>query len=361
MRGRPKKELVLTEDERTKLLTMARRPKSSQRLAQRAWIVLGCASGKSNKLVAKELGLNKVTVGKWRERFRRERLQGLLDEPRVGAPRKVTDAKVEAIITRTLETTPKRATHWSRRQMAKVSGLSPDTIGRIWRAFGLKPHLVETFKLSPDPQFVEKTRDIIGLYMNPPDRAVVLCFDEKSQMQALERTRPLLPLRPGQVERRTHDYVRHGTTSLFAALNVKTGEVIRDVHRRHRTQEFVKFLEQIDRAVAQELDVHLVLDNLSTHKSPRVKRWLLKHTRFNLHFTPTYSSWLNLVERLFSELQQRALGRGSFNCVAALEKAALDYLDERNKDPRPFVWTADADLVLERVRRNSERISRSGH
>jgi transposase len=359
--GRPKKELVLAADEQEKLELIARRAKSSQRAALRARIVLACAAGKRNREVAKELRIHHATVGKWRERFRVLRLEGLLDEPRVGAPRKVGDAQVEEIITRTLETTPRHATHWSRRMMAKAAGLSPDTIGRIWRAFGLKPHLTETFKLSPDPQFVEKVRDIVGLYLYPPERAVVLSFDEKSQMQALERTQPLLPMRPGQVERGTHDYRRHGTTSLFAALDVKTGVVIHDVHRRHRSREFVKFLERIDAGISPVKDIHLVLDNLSTHKTPRVKRWLQIHPRFHLHFTPTYSSWLNLVERLFSELQQRALSRASFNSTEALEKAALTYLDERNKNPVPFVWTAGPDLILDRVRRNSQRISRSGH
>lgn len=361
MAGRPKKPLTLTDDERSKLVLIARRAKSSQRASLRARIVIACAEGRTNQQVAADLRVNQVTVGKWRERFRVKRLEGLLDEPRVGAPRKVSDADVEAVITRTLETTPRKATHWSRRLMAKAVGFSPDTIGRIWRAFGLKPHLTETFKLSPDPQFVEKVRDIVGLYMNPPENAVVLCFDEKSQMQALERTQPLLPMRPGQVERRTHDYIRHGTTTLFAALDVKTGSVIRDVKRRHRAIEFVKFLNLIDASVPAGSAVHLVLDNLSTHKAPAVKRWLQKRPRFHLHFTPTYSSWLNLVERLFAEIQQRALGRASFDCTAALEKAALAYLDERNKDPVPFVWSADADLILDRVRRNSERISRSGH
>lgn len=361
MKGRPKKALVLSDDERLKLELMARRPKSTQQLALRARIVLACASGKNNEQVAREVGVWGVTVAKWRERFRVKRLAGLLDEPRVGAPRKVSDAQVEEVVTRTLETTPRHGTHWSRRQMAKVVGFSPDTIGRIWRAFGLKPHLVETFRLSPDPQFIEKTRDIVGLYMNPPENAVVLCFDEKSQMQALERTQPLLPMRSGQVERRAHDYLRHGTTALFAALDVKTGKVIHDCHRRHRAVEFVRFLERIEARVPSRQEIHLVLDNLSTHKTPRVKRWLLKHPRFHLHFTPTYSSWLNLVERLFAELQQRALSRGSFSCVTALEQAAADYLDDRNQHPQPFVWTADADLVIQRVQRNCERTSRPGH
>jgi transposase len=361
VKGRPKKPLVLSEEERSKLELIARRPKSTQQLALRAKIVLACAAGKSNEQVAREVGVWGVTAGRWRERFRLKRLEGLLDEPRVGAPRKVSDAHVEQIVTRTLETIPKNATHWSRRLMAKEVGFSPDTIGRIWRAFGLRPHLVESFKLSPDPQFIEKTRDIVGLYMNPPENAVVLCFDEKSQMQALERTQPLLPMRPGQVERRAHDYRRHGTTALFAALDAKTGKVIHACHRRHRAVEFVRFLERIQSSVPADLDVHLVLDNLSTHKTPRVKRWLLRHARFHLHFTPTYSSWLNLVERLFGELQQRALSRDSFNCVHALERAASTYLDDRNQAPRPFVWTANADLVIQRVQRNCERISRPGH
>ena len=357
--ARPKKPLTLSDDERSKLALMARRPKTSQRQALRARIVLECASGLSNEDVAAKLDVHKVTVGKWRERFRVARFEGLLDEPRPGVPRKITDEVVERIITKTLESKPKGQTHWSTRTMARAVGISQGSIGRIWRAFGLQPHRSETFKLSPDPLFIEKVRDIVGLYMNPPTNAVVLCIDEKSQMQALDRTQPLLPMRPGQVERRTHDYVRHGTTSLFAALNVATGHVIGEMRRRHTSRDFLHFLKRIDASVSSNLDIHVVLDNLATHKTPMIKRWLLARPRFHLHFTPTYASWLNQVERLFAELQQRALARAAFRSVDALEDAAIAYLDARNEQPKPFVWTADADLILGRVARNSQRTSYS--
>jgi transposase len=351
--------IQLTADERRKLELMASRPKSTQRAAQRARIVLRCAEAAERLVreVARDVGAHRTTVRKWRDRFARDRLDGLLDEPRVGAPRRVTDDRVEKVVTKTLETVPKGATHWSRRSMAAAVGLSADTIGRIWHAFGLKPHRVNTFKLSPDPQFVEKVRDIVGLYMSPPERAVVFCVDEKSQMQALDRTQPLLPMDIGQPERRTHDYVRHGTSALFAALNVKTGDVIHECHRRHRQQEFLKFLERIDECAPPIEDIHLVLDNLATHKTPRVQRWLVRHPRFHLHFIPTYSSWLNLVERLFAEVTDKAIRRGTFRSVAELERAVRAYLDTRNEDPKPFVWTAGADLILDRVRRCAERVT----
>jgi transposase len=359
--GRPKKPLVLTDEEREKLRLLARRPKSSQQTALRARIVLRCAEGLSNGAVCEAEGVSMPTVGKWRERFRVHRLEGLLDEPRPGVQRSVTDEMVEDVVTRTLETTPRGQTHWSRRSMAKRVGLSPDTIGRIWRAFGLKPHLTETFKLSPDPQFVDKVRDVVGLYMNPPEHAVVLCVDEKSQIQALDRTQPLLPMQLGQPERRTHDYERHGTTSLFAALDVATGHVIGQFHRRHRHQEFLRFLERIDQTVPASLHVHLVLDNYATHKTPRVKRWLEKRPRFHVHFTPTYASWMNLVERLFAEVTDKAIRRGTFRSVPALEQAISEYLAIRNERPKPFVWTASAEIILGRVQRFCKRISRSGH
>jgi transposase/DNA-binding XRE family transcriptional regulator len=288
-------------------------------------------------------------------------MEGLLDEPRPGAPRRITDAKVEEVITKTLESRPRAQTHWSRSTMAKEAGISQDSVGRIWRAFGLKPHLSDTFKLSPDPLFVEKVRDIVGLYLNPPERAIVLCVDEKSQIQALDRTQPLLPLRPGQAERRTHDYVRHGTTSLFAALDTATGPVIHRPFRKHRQQEFVRFLDLIEANVSADVDVHLVVDNYSTHKAPRVRRWLAKRPRFHVHFTPTYASWINLVERLFAEVTDKAIRRGAFRCVDALEQAITEYLDARNDEPKPFVWTASADLVLGRVEKFCKRISREGH
>jgi len=361
--GRPKQPLTLGAEEREKLEMLARRPKTAQRIALRARIVLACAGGKDSTEVAEELGVRGATVGKWRERFRVSRLDGLLDEPRPGAPRKITDKHVEAVITKTLEGKPKGATHWSTRSMAEAADLSQSAVSRIWRAFGLQPHRAETFKLSTDPLFVEKVRDIVGLYMNPPDRAVVLCIDEKSQVQALDRTQPLLPMGPGHPERRSHDYVRHGTTSLFAALDVKTGVVIGRCQRRHRQQEFVRFLEDVDDVVraTQERDVavHLVMDNYATHKTPRVKRWLQKHPRYHVHFTPTSASWLNLVERLFSDLTTKQLRRGVHRSVRALEAAITEYLDAHNEDAKPFRWTATADAIFKKLEKLCTRIADS--
>jgi transposase len=361
--GRPKAELVLTGDERETLTRWARRPKSSQQLALRARIVLACGRGLTNTAVCREEGVSMPTVCKWRQRFVDRRLGGLSDEPRPGAPRKVSDADVERVVTRTLESKPKDATHWSTRSMAEAAGLSQTAVSRIWRAFGLKPHRTGTFKLSADPFFVEKVRDVVGLDMSPPERAVVLCVDEKSQVQALDRTQPLLPLEPGRPERHTHDYVRHGTTSLFAALNVKTGEVIGKCHRRHRHQEFLKFLDEVDARVpkAPGVTIHLVLDNYATHKTPAVKRWFLRRPEYVLHFTPTSGSWLNQVERFFAEITTKRIRRGAFRSVPALERAIREYLDRHNANPKPFAWTADADLILRRVSRVCERISDSGH
>jgi transposase len=361
--GRPLPELVLNGAEEERLREWARRGKTAQAVALRARIVLRCAQGQTNSEVARALQVSLPTVGKWRGRFVAERLAGLCDAPRSGQPRKITDAKVEEVIARTLETKPRHATHWSTRSMAKVSGLTQDAICRIWRAFGLKPHRQETFKLSTDPFFVEKVRDIVGLYLNPPEqtRAVVLCVDEKSQVQALERTQPLLPLRPGQAERRTHDYVRHGTTSLFAALNIATGKVIGQCHRRHRHQEFLTFLQRIEAEVPAALEIHLVIDNYATHKTPRVAAWLKRHPSFVLHFTPTSASWLNQVERFFAQITERRLRRSAFRSVADLEATITDYLAHHNQDPKPFLWTASADLILGRVRRLCERINQSGH
>lgn len=361
--GRPLKELVLADDEREKLEQWARRPKSAQRLALRSRIVLACASGLSNTQVAERLHITMPTVGKWRKRFLEDRLEGLVDEPRPGAPRSVLDRQVEEVVTRTLESKPEAATHWSTRGMAKATGLSQSTITRVWQAFGLKPHRAETFKLSTDPLFVEKVRDVVGLYLNPPDRAIVLCVDEKSQVQALDRTQPLLPLQPGQAERHTHDYARHGTTSLFAALNVATGEIIGKCHGKHRQQEFVKFLDQIDARVPKEpgVTIHLVMDNYGTHKRPKVKRWLQRHPEYAVHFIPTSSSWLNQVERFFAEITEKRIRRGAFRSVKALEQAIMEYLEHHNKNPKPFVWTATADTILGRVARVCERISDSGH
>jgi len=359
--GRPTKPIVLKEEERTKLQEWARRPKTSQRLATRARIVLGCAEGRENRQVARELRITDQTVCKWRERFRANGLEGLADEPRPGAPRKISDAQVEALITRTLESTPTQGTHWSTRTIAQATGMSQSAISRIWRAFSLQPHRVETFKLSTDPFFVEKVRDIVGLYLNPPERALVLCVDEKSQVQALDRTRPVLPLRPGVPARQTHDYIRNGTTSLFAALDVATGKVIGSCHRRHRHQEFLRFLERIDEAVPETLDIHLVMDNYGTHKMPKVKRWFARRPRYHVHFTPTSASWLNQVERFFGLLTDRRIRRGTFGSVRELEAAIRDYLALHNESPKPFTWTADADSILKKIARFCLRTSDSGH
>src|SRR4051795_2231096 len=361
--ARPLAELVLTEDEKQTLTIWASRPKSTLRLATRARIVLACAEGLENQAVAARLRVCSATVGTWRRRFIERRLEGLADEPRPGAPRKITDADVERVVTRTLESKPKDATHWSTRGMAEAAGMSQTAVGRIWRSFGLKPHLRETFKLSTDPFFVEKVRDVVGLYMSPPERAIVLCVDEKSQVQALDRTQPLLPMAPGKGERPTHDYARDGTTSLFAALNVATGEVIGQCHRRHRHQEFLKFLNELDSKLTRErgVEIHLVLDNYGTPKTAAVKRWSLRHPEYHLHFTPTSGSWLNLVERFFGEITEKRIRRGAFRSVAALESAIREYLEHHNASPRPFRWTADADLILDRVKKVIERTSNSGH
>jgi transposase len=342
-------EVVLTEDEREALLRWSRRAKSAQALALRSRIVLGCAEGKANKQVAAELGVWPQTVGTWRRRFVESRLDGLVDEPRPGAPRKITDEQIEAVVVATLERTPADATHWSRASMAAESGLSRSTVGRIWRAFGLKPHQVETFKLSTDPQFVDKVRDIVGLYLNPPANALVLAVDEKSQIQALDRTAPILPGMPTTPERMTHTYIRHGTTSLFAALDVATGHVYSSLHRQHRAIEFRKFLNQLNREVPAEHDVHLILDNYATHKTPEIRRWLVRHPRFHLHFTPTSSSWLNLVERLFAELTTRMLRRGVHRSVADLETDIRTWIDNWNRDPRPYIWTKTAEQILDSI------------
>lgn len=359
--GRPIPVLILTEAERETLQNWARRPKSAQALALRARMILRCAEGVTNTEVARQAQVRIQTVGKWRQRFVARRLDGLLDEPRPGTPRKVSDADVERALTMTLESTPKDATHWSTRSLAKQTGLSRSTVGRIWRAFALQPHRSETFKLSKDPLFIEKVRDIVGLYMDPPDRALVLCVDEKSQIQALNRTQPLLPMRPGQVERRTHDYARHGTTSLFAALDVKTGTVIGEFHRRHRSVEFRKFLDTIDQAVPSHLNVHLILDNYGTHKTVQVRRWLAKRPRFHVHFTPTSASWINLVERWFAALTEKQIRRGVHRSVRELETAIKQYLDVTNGSPKPFVWTKSADEILASVARFCARTSGSGH
>ncbi len=359
--GRPIPLLTLTADERATLERWARRPKTAQALARRARIVLTCATGASNGAVAEQFGITRQMVGRWRSRFVAKRLDGLLDEPRPGAPRRITDAQVEAVITRTLEQLPRNATHWSTRMMAQACGLSQTAVSRIWRAFALQPHRVETFQLSKDPLFIEKVRDIVGLYLNPPDKALVLCTDEKSQIQALDRTQPLLPMRPGQAERRSHDYLRHGTTSLFAALDVQTGKIIGECHRRHRAREFRGFLDTIDGAVPAGLDVHLILDNYGTHKTPAIHRWLLRHPRFHVHFTPTGASWINRVERWFAELTTKQIRRGSHRSTRQLETAILHYIAIGNQCPQPFVWTKTADEILASIARFCQRISNSGH
>ena len=357
--ARPKQPIALSDEERGKLQEWARRPKTAQRLALRARIVLGCAEGLENRQVARQLRITDQTVCKWRERFRTARLEGLADEPRPGAPRKISDAQVEALITRTLESPPPNASHWSTRTMAEAIGMSQSAVSRVWRAFSLQPHRVETFKLSADPFFVEKVRDVVGLYLNPPEHALVLCVDEKSQIQALDRTRPILPLRPGVPERQTHDYKRHGTTSLFAALDVATGKVIGSLHRRQRHQEFLRFLERIDAAVPEPFEIHLVMDNYGTHKMPKVKRWFARRPRYRLHFTPTSASWLNQVERFFGLITQRRIRRGTFGSVRELESAIRDYLTQHNETAKPFAWTADADTILKKLARFCVRTSDS--
>lgn len=359
--GRPIPSLKLSAEERETLERWMRRPKTAQALAQRARLVVACAEGRTNTAVSAEVGLSKQAVGKWRSRFLEQRLDGLLDEPRPGTPRKTSDADVERVLTMTLETAPSDATHWSTRSMARCSGLSQSTISRIWRAFALQPHRTESFKLSKDPLFIEKVRDIVGLYLNPPEKALVLCVDEKAQIQALDRTAPLLPMRPGQIERRSHDYRRHGVTSLFAALEVATGKVIGACHRRHRSVEFRKFLDRIDESVPDELDVHLILDNYGTHKTALIQRWLTKRPRYHLHFTPTSSSWLNLVERWFATLTDKQLRRGIHRSTVELEQTIYRYLETTNHKPKPFVWTKTADQILASIARFCHRTSDSGH
>ena len=361
MPGRALPPLAISPEEQEALNRWIRRPKTAQALALRARIVFACETGEPDTAVARQLGLDRATVGKWRRRFLKRRLDGLLDEPRPGAPRTITDADVERVITLTLEEQPEDATHWSTRSMARRTGMSQSAISRIWRAFALQPHRSETFKLSKDPLFIEKVRDIVGLYLHPPERAMVLCVDEKSQIQALDRTAPLLPMRPGQVERRTHDYVRHGTTSLFAALDAKTGEVLASCKARHRSIEFRKFLDQIEASVPADLDVHLILDNSSTHKTPLIQRWLAKRPRFQLHFTPTSASWLNQVERWFAALTEKQLRRGVHRSTRELEEAIYAYVETTNNNPKPFIWTKTADDILDSIARFCRRTSNSGH
>lgn len=355
-RGRRLAELVLSVQENDQLTEWMRRHKTSQALALRSRIVLACAQGAANGEVAQRLRVTPQTVGKWRSRFVERRLDGLLDEPRPGAPRTIDDARIEKLIAMTLNHLPRGATHWSTRLMATKLGLSQSTVSRVWRTFGLQPHRTETFKLSTDPLFIEKVRDIVGLYLDPPLKAMVLCVDEKSQIQALDRTQPILPMAPGIPQRRTHDYMRHGTTTLFAALDIASGKVIGELHRRHRSKEFLKFLRTIDASVPATLEVHLVMDNYGTHKTPTVRAWLARHPRFHVHFTPTSSSWLNQVERWFATLSQRQIKRGTHRSTVQLENAIREYLNFHNQQPKPFVWSKTADDILNSLARFCNRI-----
>jgi len=359
--GRPLASFEISAQDREQLQTWSKRPKTAQALAMRSRIVLLAGEGSCNTEIARMLLTTKQTVGKWRQRYIDHGLDGLLDEPRPGTSRKLADKDVERVLALTLESAPQAATHWSTREMAKACGLSRASVHRIWTAFSLAPHRVETFKLSKDPLFIEKVRDIVGLYLAPPERALVLCVDEKSQIQALDRTAPLLPMRPGQIERRTHDYARHGTTTLFAALDTKTGELIGKTQPRHRSVEFRKFLDTIEQNVPAELDVHLILDNYGTHKTQLIRDWLLKRPRFHLHFTPTSASWLNLVERWFALLTEKQLRRGVHRSTKELEKAIHAYIKQHNKEPKPFIWHKTADQILDSVARFCKRTLETGH
>ena len=351
--------LVVSDADREVLERWSKRPKSPMSIAQRSRIVLLAADGLDSKVIASRVGVHEATVGKWRRRFMERGIDGLIDEPRPGAPRKIGDDDVEAVVVKTLEETPTDATHWSTRDLAKKVGMSPSSVGRIWHAFGLKPWLTDTFKLSEDPQFIDKLRDVVGLYMNPPEHAVVICVDEKTSIQALDRTKPSLPMRPGQVERRTHDYVRHGVIDLFAALNIATGQVIARTDKQHRAVEFIKFLDSIDANVPADLDVHVVIDNASTHKTPAVHKWQLRHPRFTFHFTPTSSSWLNLVERWFGHLTDKKLRRSAHRSVKELTTDLEAWVNTWNENPRPFVWTKTADEILNKLKRYLTIIQRT--
>ena len=359
--GRPKTELIVSDEEREQLLRWSRRAKSAQALALRSRIVLGCGVGLDNTVVTGLVGCSTNTVSKWRARSALDRLDGLVDEPRLGRPPTITAEQVEEVVVATLESTPKNATHWSRAKAADRSGLSKSTIGRIWKAFDLTPHREDGFKLSNDPQFVEKVYDIVGLYVNPPEAAVVYCVDETSQMQALARSQPAFPMMPGMPEKRTHDYVRHGTTNLFAAFNIADGTVISSIHRRHRSIEFKKFLATIDAEVPDGLQVHLVCDNYSTHKSPTVLTWLAAHPRFHMHFTPTYSSWINQVERFFAFITADLLQRSDHRSVQALENDIRNWVKAWNENPKPFIWTKPAEQILESLSRLLQRTTGPAH
>jgi transposase len=354
-------EIVLDREQREVLERWARRPKTSQALALRCRVVLAAAEGRSSLEIAEELGCTSSTVGKWRVRFAQRGIDGLHDEPRPGKPRSIRDEDVERVIVKTLEEQPANATHWSTRSMAAATGMSQSAVSRIWRAFGLRPHQTEAFKLSPDPQFIDKVRDIVALYLNPPEAAVVLCVDEKSQIQALDRSAPVLPLMPGVPQRRSHDYIRHGTTNLYAALDVASGQVISEMTPRHRGEEFRRFLNRVDASVPAHLAVHVVLDNSSTHKTPSIQRWLVRHPRFSFHFTPTYSSWLNLVERWFAELTTKWIKRGAHRSVRDLVASIRTWINNWNDNPKPFVWHKSADEILDSLAAYCQRINDSGH
>ncbi|MFC4992391.1 IS630 family transposase [Rubritalea tangerina] len=349
MAGRPTPFIKLTQEERAELLAWTRRHKTSQSLVLRARIILLCDEGFNNTQIAKQVGVAIHTAGRWRRRFIEHRIEGLSDAPRCGTPRTISDQQVHELITKTLESTPKNATHWSTRKMAKECGVSHDTVQRIWKAFGLQPHRSESFQLSTDPFFVEKVRDVVGLYMSPPENAIVLSVDEKSQIQALERSQPVLPMRPGVVERQTHDYYRHGTTTLFAALDVATGKVLGKCYARHRQDEFVDFLKMVEKNTPTNKEIHIILDNYSTHKAPKVKRWLEKHPSWHLHFIPTHSSWLNQVERFFATITGDLIRRGVFTSVPQLKRAIMNYIEESNRASKPFKWTVSADQIFEKI------------
>lgn len=362
--GRPVAVLTVSDEDRVVLERWSKRPKSPMSVAQRSRIVLLAADGLSSTAIAAKVGVHEATVGKWRRRYLASGVGGLIDEPRPGAPPKIGDEDVEAVVVRTLEETPTDATHWSTRDLAKKVGMSQSSVGRIWHAFGLKPWLTDTFKLSEDPQFIDKLRDVVGLYMNPPEHAVVLCVDEKTGVQALNRTKPSLPMHPGQVERRTHDYVRNGVVDLFAALNIATGQVITRTHKQHRAVEFIKFLDAVDANVPAGLNVHVVMDNASTHKTPAVHKWQLRHPRFVFHFTPTSSPWLNLVERWFGHLTDKKLRRSAHHSVKELTADLESWVKAWNENPKPFVWTKTADQILDKLKRyltDIQQTSDSGH
>ncbi len=354
------KRLRATRRQRAGLREIVRAHSSPQKLVLRCRIVLLAIDGQGNSEIAREIGTSRPTVVLWRRRFNRGGLEALEDRPRPGRKKRIPERTVEKIVDTTLFSKPRGSTHWSTRTMSEKIGVSQSTVSRIWRSFNLKPHRTATFKLSKDPKFVEKVRDIVGLYLNPPDKAIVLCVDEKSQIQALDRTQPLLPLGPGQVERRTHDYVRHGTTTLFAALDVKTGKVVGMLADRHRHQEYLRFLKEINRSTPRNRELHLVVDNYATHKHPEVREWLRKHPHFHIHYTPTSGSWLNLVERWFGLLTERCIRRGVFSSVRKLKQSILQYLGENNRKPKPFRWTKSANQIINKVKRCKAALD-SGH